>query len=120
MASLEGAPGERTEIQYERFFSANLCLAFFNNNDLIFFSTDVEFPELKDGLNGVSGSFGIEKNNSKYFPLKPKRVIDPKSTYKWVYKFEYKEASAQTENDSNINTGRNETETAVAQIWKTF
>ena len=123
IASPVGAPGERTKMEYQRYFSAKPLppsVSFlFNNNDLVFFSAGVEFPEPEEGLNGVSGSFGIEKNNKQYFPLKPKKVTDPNSPYKWLYEFEFKNQEGYS-NGGVISQEKKEVETAIVQIWKTF
>lgn len=92
----------------------------FKNNELIFFSGGVEFPEVEDGLSPVSSSFGIEKDNKKYFPVKPKKVSDPNSPYKWVYEFEYNNEEGYSQQGKVFKQGSKEVESATIQIWKSF
>ena len=87
---------------------------------MIYFSGGVEFPEVEDGLSPVGSSFGIEKDNEKYFPVKPKKVNDPNSPYKWVYEFEYKNEEGYSQQGEVFKQGSKEVETAIVQIWKSF
>lgn len=112
------------ELKTQRYFSAKPLppsVSFMIiNNELVFFSGGVEFPEVEDGLNPVSSSFGIEKDNKKYFPLKPKKVTDPTSPYKWVYEFQYQKNDGYSNQGKVFSGVRKEVETATIQIWKTF
>ena len=119
-----GAVTEKGKEEQQRYFSSAplppTVSFIFKNNELIFFSGGVEFPEVEDGLSPVSSSFGIEKDNKKYFPLKPVKVTDPNSPYKWVYEFEYKNEAGYSQQGKVIKQGSKEVETATVQIWKTF
>jgi hypothetical protein len=90
------------------------------NNELIFFSSGLEFPEVEDQLSPVTGSFGIEINNKKYFPVKPVKISDPNSPYKWFYLIEYDASQVNNNNNAGFSAGSNEKEIAVIQIWKSF
>lgn len=119
-----GAVTEKGKEEKQRYFSSSplppTASFIFKNNDLIYFSGGVEFPEVEDGLSPVSSSFGIEINDKKYFPLKPKRVTDPNSPYKWVYEFEYKNEEGYNKQGKVFKQGSKEVESATVQIWKTF
>ena len=119
-----GAPSVKTEPQRQRYFSTKpqppMASFLFANNNLVFFSAGVEFPEQEEGLNPVSSSFGIEKDNKKYFPLAPKKISDPNSPYKWLYEFEYRNEEGYSKEGKVFSTGRKEIESATILIWKSF
>ena len=56
-----GAPSVKTEPQRQRYFSTKpqppMASFLFANNNLVFFSAGVEFPEQEEGLNPVSSSY---------------------------------------------------------------
>ena len=118
-----GAPleKEKTEIQtYNSNSPLPPSVSFtFKNNELVFFSAGVEFPEAEDGLNPVGGSFSLN-HEFKGFPVKPKKVTDPKSQFKWVYEFEYNNKEGYAQQNKLMKQGKKDEESAIIQIWKTF
>jgi hypothetical protein len=119
-----GAPAEKKAPEKKSYFSTKpeppVTSFLFSNNNLVFFSGGVEFPEQEEGVNPVSSSFGIEKDNKKYFPLAPKKISDPNSPYKWLYEFEYHNEDGYSKEGKVFSTGRKEIESATIQIWKSF
>ena len=124
MKSPFGAPQSDDKIKRQRYFSNSplppTVSILFKNNELVFFSAGVEFPEPKEGLNSVSGSFGIEKDNKDYFPVKPRKVTDPNSVYKWVYEIQYHQGDVSSKKGEVFSYGSTDSEGAFIQIWKSF
>lgn len=118
-----GAVTEKSKEEQQRYFSSSPqppAVSFiFKNNDLVFFSGGVEFPEVEDGLSPVSSSFSLN-DEDKGFPVKPKKITDPNSPYKWVYEFEYRNEDGYNKQGKVFKQGSKEVETAVVQIWKSF
>ena len=119
-----GAPPSGGKAERQNYFSASplppAVSLLFKNNELVFFSGGVEFPEQEEGLNPVNSSFGIEKDHKDYFPVKPKKVTDPNSVYKWVYEFQYRNVDGISKEGKTFSYGSKEGEGAVVQIWKSF
>jgi hypothetical protein len=111
------------DVQYENIEAdtsmAPVIFMQFKNNELVFFSCGMEFPLDAKGKQPISGEFGIEINNPKYFPLKPIKITDPNSVYKWLYILEYKSYDNSYSGDVK-NYIKDEREKATIKIYSTF
>jgi hypothetical protein len=92
----------------------------FKNNELIFFSCDLEFRQGIEGRDFVSTGFSIKKDDPEYFPLKPRKITDPNSPYKWEYIINYKKTDA-SKMDLGLGKGEStEVATATVRIYSAF
>lgn len=118
-----GAPPSQGNSVEQRYFSIlplpPAVSLIFKNNELMFFSAGVEFPEPEEGLSPVSGSFGLNAKD-KNFPVKARKITDPDSPYKWVYEFEFNIEDGYSKDGKVFKGGRKETEGARVQVWKSF
>lgn len=123
LASPTGVVSDKA-VQYENIISyAPLppgISMMFKNNDLVFFSCSFDFPPDADEKQPPGGSFGIEINNKKYFPVKAKKNTDPQSTYQWVYELNYKSNDGYNLNNQIYKSEKKELETAAIRIYSTF
>lgn len=119
-----GVSGEKQQVERQRYVSEKplppLVSFLFNKEDLVFFSGGAEFPERDEGLGPVASSFGIEKDNKTYFPLKPKKISDPNSPYKWKYEIKYHAEEGYSNEGKVFTGGKKEIEWARVQILKSF
>lgn len=117
-----GTPPEKAETKTDRkFSSAPLPPAggfLFKNNELVFFSASVDFPTEEEGIE-VGSSFSLNEKDEG-FPVKPKKVTDPNSPYKWVYEFDYRKEDGYNKQGKVFKAGNKEMEGATVQIWKSF
>ena len=115
-----------TEINTQQAFSSSPLppsVSFIiQNNELIFFSCSIEFPEKEDSLSPLAGTFGITKddrdprNNEPWLPVKGKKITDPNSPYKWEYVLDYINKETNDRSGTVFKMGKKETEHAQVRI----
>ncbi|MDQ3683816.1 MAG: hypothetical protein M3352_12210, partial [Bacteroidota bacterium] len=93
----------------------------FKNNELVYFTGSLEFPEDKSGKMPMGGSIGIMKDDPKYYPVKPKKITDPNSPYKWEYIINYKNDNPQSLNLGFLGKGEGKSaEISTVRIYSAF
>ncbi len=93
----------------------------FKNNELIYFTGSLDFPENKDGKMPQGGSIGIAKDDPEYYPVRPKQVTDPNSPYKWEYTINYKKEDAQSINVWGLGKGEGKVaEVSTVRVYSAF
>ncbi len=112
-------PLKYNNIQFDQ-PSTPVIVIMFKNNELIFFSCDLEFRQGREGRDFVPTGFSIEKDDPEYFPLKPKKITDPNSPYKWEYIINYKKNDGYKKDDGIVKANQTEVVIATVRIYSAY